>query len=107
VDAPVIPQLDPRTVQAALASGAVLVDVREAEELEEAAIPGATWIPLSELNERWREIPADRDVVVMCGSGRRSQAVAEALANAGFQRVSNLGGGIIAWANAGLPVQPR
>lgn len=89
---------------AALADdGAVLVDVREPYEWREGHAPGARHIPLGELTRRLRELPADRHLVTVCRSGHRSARAAAMLAREGLQ-VSNLAGGMRAWARAGLSV---
>ena len=59
---------------------------------------GARLIPLGELGDRIGEVPHDRPVVVYCRSGKRSLAAAQSLAAAGIGPVSNLEGGILAWA---------
>ena len=82
-----------------------VVDVREAEEWAVARIPGATHIPLGELGLRKRELDAQRPVVAVCRSGRRSLTAADALKGAGFVEVASLAGGLLEWAETGLPVE--
>jgi len=77
----------------------VLLDVRERWEWELARIEGSTLVPLSEINERYRELDPDAETVVICHHGARSARVAEALTRAGFNRVSNLEGGLDAYAD--------
>ena len=81
-----------------------LVDVRLEREREIAAIDGATWIPMAELAERWRELPADRPVVIFCHSGGRSARATEFLRRQGMSRAQNLRGGIDAWSRE---IDPR
>jgi len=89
---------------AALAdSGAVLLDVREPHEWQAGHAPRARHIPLSQLPRRAGEVPRGRAVVTVCRSGARSARVATMLAREG-REVSNLSGGMHAWARAGLPV---
>ncbi len=78
-----------------------LLDVREPHELEIASLEdeGAVPIPMGEVGERLDEIPRDRDVVVFCRSGSRSAMVARQLSRKGYDRVYNLDGGILAWAD--------
>jgi rhodanese-related sulfurtransferase len=76
----------------------VLLDVREAIELETAAVEGATWIPMGEIVDRAGEIPNDVPVVVMCHHGGRSAKVADYLCGAGRSNIYNLTGGIDAYA---------
>ncbi|MCX7716940.1 MAG: molybdopterin-synthase adenylyltransferase MoeB [Candidatus Sumerlaeaceae bacterium] len=76
-----------------------LVDVRNPDETERGMIAGAIAIPLPEFARRIEELRpfADRDIIVYCERGGRSQAACEMLAAAGFQRVMNLSGGHAAW----------
>jgi glyoxylase-like metal-dependent hydrolase (beta-lactamase superfamily II)/rhodanese-related sulfurtransferase len=83
---------------------AFLLDVREAWEFEERRIPGAVLIPQSQLATRLAEVPKDRQVLVACGSGGRSEKASAFLVQTGYQRVTNLTGGTDAWADAGFPL---
>jgi hydroxyacylglutathione hydrolase len=78
---------------------------RGATEWAAGHLPGAIHIPLGYLAERLEQIPAGRPVVVQCQSGSRSSIAASILQRAGLGNVSNLSGGIAAWAGAGLPVE--
>jgi rhodanese-related sulfurtransferase len=90
----------------AMQSGDVFVlDVREQSEYDAGHIPGVTLIPMNEIPNRLDEIPADQQVIVTCRSGNRSSQVAAYLANAGFDNIHNMEGGIIAWESAGYPVE--
>jgi rhodanese-related sulfurtransferase len=89
------------------AAGVVLLDVREAFELEIASVDRALHIPMQQVPTRIAEIGADRTVVVMCHSGGRSRRVAEFLAQNGFSEVFNLKGGIDAWSTEIDPQVPR
>lgn len=82
-----------------------IVDVRNATEWSTGHLPGAIHIPLGHLTDRLAEIPAARPVVVQCQSGSRSSIAASLLKRAGISNVSNLTGGITAWAAAGLPIE--
>ena len=75
-----------------------LLDVREPYEYQIAQI-GGTLIPQNDVPQRLGEIPRDREVVVQCRSGARSQRIAELLAQNGYTKVANLAGGILAWAD--------
>jgi rhodanese-related sulfurtransferase len=85
--------------------GAFVLDVRTPAEWEESHIPGATLIPLDELESRLDEVPVDREVVVMCRSGNRSATGREILRQAGFEQVSSMAGGIQQWSAAGYPLE--
>ncbi len=77
--------------------GTLLLDVREAWELEIARLPESLHIPMNDLPARLGELERSRDVVVLCRSGGRSLAVARYLEAQGFRSVANLTGGILAW----------
>jgi rhodanese-related sulfurtransferase len=91
-----------------LGEGAViLLDVRELDELELAAVPGALHIPMRELPSRLTELDRAKPVVALCHSGVRSRWVTEYLAARGFEQVFNLTGGIDAWSREIDPSVPR
>ncbi|MCE7873513.1 hypothetical protein DYH09_24510 [bacterium CPR1] len=81
-----------------------VLDVRSNEEWRSAHLEGAGHIPLTELNHRLEEVPAEQPVVVHCASGYRSSMAASVLALHGRACVTDLMGGIAAWQQAGLPV---
>jgi adenylyltransferase/sulfurtransferase len=77
--------------------GVYILDVREPFEYKIANL-GGQLIPLGEVAQRLSEIDRNREVVVQCKGGVRSQKAAEVLKQNGFEHVINLAGGIIAWA---------
>ncbi len=81
-----------------------LLDVRQPEEYKEGHIEGAKLIPLGELGQRMKELPADREIICVCRSGNRSGHAAQMLSGRGY-KVLNLSGGMIAWTRAGLPTK--
>ena len=83
---------------------AVVVDVREDSEWKQGHVRGAKHIPLGQEGQRAQELPQG-PLVVMCRSGNRSATAAVRLKKAGFEPVYNLSGGIMAWRNAGLPLE--
>ncbi|MCP4166901.1 MAG: rhodanese-like domain-containing protein [Chloroflexi bacterium] len=98
-------QLFPDKAKVHIDAGALLIDVREPEEHAQARIRGSVLIPMSELRQRLREIPRDREVIFYCRSGNRSGQVVEYLSDQlGYENVINLAGGIIAWYRRDLPV---
>jgi DMSO/TMAO reductase YedYZ molybdopterin-dependent catalytic subunit/rhodanese-related sulfurtransferase/glyoxylase-like metal-dependent hydrolase (beta-lactamase superfamily II) len=97
------PQVSVRTAGSLLEKGAVLLDVREPGEWQSGHAPRAILIPMGEVQARRHELPQARRIVVVCRSGGRSAAVADALRAHGYDAV-NLTGGMCAWASAGLPV---
>ena len=85
--------------------GALLIDIRELDEWQMLRIPGADFKPLSQIQDWFEELPRDVDIILQCRSGNRSAQAAHALiSQAGFDRVFNLTGGLIAWHSAALPV---
>jgi rhodanese-related sulfurtransferase len=97
----------PTSTRRLIATGAMLVDVRESEEIASCAfdVPALVNIPMSQLEERWREIPKDRDIVMVCLSGERSLKATYFLQYQGYTNVSNMGGGIAKWFRKGFPVK--
>ena len=85
------------------AAGAFVLDVRTPEEWADYHIPGATLIPLDQLETRLNEVPKDKEVVVVCRSGNRSQPGRDILKNAGFSQVTSMSGGLKEWQAANLP----
>lgn len=84
-----------------------LVDVRERHEWDIARIDGARLAPLSTFAEAVPGFARDRDIVVYCRSGVRSERAARQLREAGFRRVWNLEGGILRWSEQIDPSIPR
>lgn len=84
----------------------LLLDVREPYEYQIAHL-GGHLIPQNEVPARLYELDKNRDIIVHCRSGARSQRVAELLQQNGFTRVSNLAGGILAWSDHIDPSVPK
>jgi molybdopterin/thiamine biosynthesis adenylyltransferase/rhodanese-related sulfurtransferase len=95
-----IPQISVKEFKARRDAGEdiFLLDVREPYEYQIAQI-GGTLIPQNDVPNRLAEIPRDREIVVQCRSGARSQRIAELLKQSGYTQVANLAGGILAWAD--------
>jgi rhodanese-related sulfurtransferase len=87
-------------------NGAFVLDVRTQEEWDEFHAPNTTLIPLDQLASRLNEVPRDRQVVVVCRSGNRSQEGRDILLNAGFEQVASMAGGLNEWRASGYPVEP-
>ena len=81
------------------------LDVRTQEEWDQFHIPNTTLIPLGELPDRLNELPRDRQIVVVCRSGNRSQSGRDTLLNAGFTNVTSMTGGVTEWSNQGYPIE--
>ena len=84
-------------------AGAFILDVRQPDEWNAVHIPGATLIPLDQLEARVNEVPKDKEVVVVCRSGNRSQQGRDILKSAGFSQVTSMAGGMNQWSAAGYP----
>lgn len=98
-------QIDVKEAHRRLERGEPLIDVREPREYSEVHIPGAHLLPMSEFLERYEaELPRDRELMIQCRSGSRSDQVAKVLLQRGYRAV-NVAGGILAWEGAGLPVE--
>jgi len=75
----------------------VILDVREPNEFEICRIPNSVLIPLAEVEKRVHELDRSSEIVVHCKSGGRSAKAVKFLKEAGFEKVKNLKGGILAW----------
>ena len=87
----------------------VLLDVRTTEEYKEGHIQNAIHIDVKQdgfITEAKSTLPADKTIAVYCRGGRRSAKAAEMLTKEGF-KVVNLEGGIMAWKDAGMPVEKK
>jgi rhodanese-related sulfurtransferase len=82
-----------------------LIDVREAWEFSRGHAKGARNIPLSQFNRRLKEVPANRDVLLICQSGHRSMQAAQILKAQGNERVANITGGTTVWRMSQLPME--
>jgi rhodanese-related sulfurtransferase len=110
-----VQNLDPDTVEQELRSGAaVLVDLREADELEASGrIPGSVHVPRGMLEFRadptspYHQEPLDpsKRIILHCASGGRSALGGATLQSMGYRDVAHLDGGITAWKDAGKPVE--
>ena len=106
-----VPMVAPRDLARELRSAAppLVLDVREPEEFvgELGHIEGALLVPLDLLARRLPKLSGyiERELVLACRAGCRSATAGAILKGAGFARVKNLDGGMLAWVQAGLPVQ--
>jgi molybdopterin/thiamine biosynthesis adenylyltransferase/rhodanese-related sulfurtransferase len=99
-------EIDPREALGRQAAGALLLDVREADEVEQGQVPHAEAIPRGLLEMRVENrVPAkDREIVVYCAAGIRSVLAARSLRELGYTRVSSMRGGFGLWKRQGLPI---
>lgn len=91
-------EIDVATAARLLAEGALLLDVREPFEHDLVRIDGARHVPMRQVPEAAADLPRDRPVLVLCHHGGRSARVMQFLRAQGFDNVSNVAGGIDAWA---------
>lgn len=99
-----VPEIDVHEAKRRVEAGSAFLDVREPDEHASVRIPGATLLPMSEMDARWQEVPDDGEVVVHCRSGGRSARVTAFLRQQGIDAV-NVDGGILDWEEAGYPVE--
>lgn len=104
-----VPTIEARELKAKLdrKEPFVLIDVREPYEYEICHIPGSRLIPLGELPARLSELDSADDIILQCKSGARSARALHILQEAGFKKLSNLEGGITAWAEQVDPSVPK
>lgn len=102
-----VKEICPTTTQEWVKNGALLVDVREKDEVAQLAydVPNIINIPLTEFEERYTEIPKDKEIVMVCRSGGRSLRAAGFLVNHGYDKVVNMQHGIIRWTQKGFPTK--
>ena len=88
---------------------AIFLDIREDREYKGGHIPEAIHIPLSQLSDRVSELDKYKKcpVIAYCRSGNRSNSAGGVLKKNGFEKVYNLGGGIVSWEKASLPVSTK
>jgi phage shock protein E len=98
-------EITPAQAYAKYQLGAFFLDVRSQDEWNQFHIAGSTLIPLDQLQNRLDELPRDKDIVVVCLSGHRSQSGVTILQQAGFTEVSCMIGGLQAWMNANYPIE--
>ncbi len=93
--------IDPVEVKAKIDRGDpfVLIDVREPHEYQICKIPYAKLIPLGDLPKRVNELDSADEIVAHCKSGMRSAKAVDFLKQAGFRKVRNMKGGILAWSD--------
>jgi hydroxyacylglutathione hydrolase len=81
------------------------IDVRTPGERAQKYIGASLGIPLNHLVDNLGNLPRDRSLLVYCAGGYRSSIAASLLQSSGFDRVSEIAGGIVGWETAKLPVQ--
>lgn len=99
-------ELAPERAQELARDGAPLIDVRGDDEHEAGHIAGDRPIPFDRLKDEAASLPQDQPVVLYCRSGDRSAAAAQALRASGYDAYS-IEGGLLAWSEQGLPLEPE
>ncbi|MGI8580186.1 MAG: rhodanese-like domain-containing protein, partial [Solirubrobacteraceae bacterium] len=106
-----IAEVDPAEVREQLGNGAVVIDVRETDELASGQLPGAKHVPRGYLESRIEGTVPDRSshVILYCASGNRSAYAARTLKDdLGYENVESMTGGITLWKDRGYDVDlPR
>jgi rhodanese-related sulfurtransferase len=85
----------------------VLLDVREPQEFAHCHIEGSVNIPMNTVPARLSELAQEMEIITVCHHGMRSGAIAEFLLSRGYLNITNLQGGIDAWAVQVDPKMPR
>jgi rhodanese-related sulfurtransferase len=103
-----VPEITPKELKARLDRGddLFILDVREPHEFQICNLKGHL-IPLGELPRRVHELDSSREIVAHCRSGKRSAEAVDFLRKAGFKKVLNLTGGILAWSDEVDPSVPK
>lgn len=105
-DTPATPEvgdIDLEVLEAAIAAGAPVIDVRETDEYYDGHVPSAVHVPLGSVPERLDAFSDEVTTYVICRSGGRSRRAAEYAAAHG-KPVVNVAGGTAAWVESGRPV---
>jgi rhodanese-related sulfurtransferase len=101
-----IREVTPAEAMSDASSGIVYLDCREANEYNLGHIPGATFIPRGQIEQKVESlVPRDSKVVVYCASGNRSALVADTMQEMGYADVASMSGGIRGWADAGGEIE--
>ena len=102
-DAMSILEVSTADLEAAMAAGASVIDVRETDEYESGHVPGAVHIALGTVPEHVEAFRTETTAYLICRSGARSRKAAEFLAEQGVETI-NVGGGTLDWIAGGRPV---
>jgi hydroxyacylglutathione hydrolase len=101
-----VPQISTTELKQRIANnGIVVVDVRSPGEWRNGHIASAKHVPAGEIQRRAKELPKEKPIHVICGSGYRSSLATSILRREGFPDVTNVMGGMTAWMKAGLPLE--
>lgn len=107
VELPPAREVCPTTTRRLMGEGALLVDVREPPEVAALAfdVPGVLLMPMSELEQRFADLPRDRQLVLVSAVGERSLKATYFLMYRDYTQVANMEGGIMKWARKGFLIK--
>jgi rhodanese-related sulfurtransferase len=90
-------------------SDALVLDLRTAADFKTGHIKGSRNVPLKEVSKELEKLSSykDKPILVYCNSGSTATSAIRSLKNAGFEKINNLEGGIIAWKEANLPLSKK
>jgi rhodanese-related sulfurtransferase len=102
-----ISEVSPTASFALIQKGSLLVDVREPSEIAKKSfdVPDIMMIPLRQFEQRFKEIPVTRNVVIACRSGSRSVMATRFLIDHGYSKAVTMQHGIVGWERDGLPLK--
>lgn len=100
---PAVPEVTPDEAAKLQADGALMLDVREADEVAAGRAPETVHVPLTQLMASLGALDRSRKIVAVCRSGNRSATATAVLRKAGYD-AANLAGGMKAWQATGKPV---
>jgi rhodanese-related sulfurtransferase len=101
-----MPEVNPTEAKRLVDSGAQLIDVRTEVEYDAGHIAAARHIPLADVQRESANLDREQPVILYCRSGNRSAPAADAFAASGWDAHS-IEGGLLAWADAGLELEPE
>ena len=103
----IIKEACPTSTQQLIARGYIFLDVRENIECQKLTfdVPKIIYIPLSELEDRFLEIPKEENIIVVCQTGERSFRAVGFLQQNGFTKVLNMKKGLEKWVQKGFPTK--
>ena len=100
-----IKEVCPTSTQELIKRGYLLLDIREKKEVEKLSfnVPRLLHIPLSELEEKYNQIPKDEIIIVVCTTGERSYRAVSYLKEKGLSNLLNMKKGLEKWVQKGFP----
>ncbi|MFI0491034.1 rhodanese-like domain-containing protein [Flavobacterium sp.] len=101
----IVKEVCPTSTQELIIRGYMLLDIREPKEVEKLTfnVPKIIHIPLSELEERYMEVPKNEKIIVVCQTGERSLRAVDFLQKLGYTNLLNMKKGLDKWVQKGFP----